>query len=217
MMFSIFRRSIKIIETKYDSGYGTLLDVGCGYGFFLELAIKKGWDVYGVEPCKHARQLAAAKGINNISEDLFSGKYEDEMFDVITMFYVLEHLPDPMRYLKEINRILKPGGILLLRLPHTTPLVNLLKVFRIPNRLYDAPSHLSDFSPSTIALALQKAGFGQIHTCPGGFTRPSFIGPRIISSSFGLLADFLYNLSGKRFLLPGVSKTTIARKNVIHQ
>lgn len=212
MMSGVFLRAIDTIESQ-GSSRGKLLDIGCGFGFFLELARKRGWSVYGVEPCAHARSYALSRGINVDSENLFTRAYEDEMFDVITLFYVLEHLTDPMRYLREVNRILKPGGLLLLRLPHTTPIVKFLQVIRIPNKLYDTPSHLSDFSPRTIALALDRAGFNKVCTFPGGATRPRPIMQRIISIGSGVLADILYSSSGKRILLPGVSKTTIARKS----
>lgn len=212
MMSGVFSRSLDVIGKENGSHHGKLLDIGCGYGFFLDLAHKKGWEVYGVEPCDHARAYAAKKGILVDSENLFERAYNDELFDVVTLFYVLEHLPDPLRYLKEINRILKPGGLLLIRVPHTTPIVRLLKIFAIANKLYDVPSHLSDFSPRTIALALEKTGFNEIHTFPGGATRPQAIGQRLISKSSGALAEALYKISGKTLLLPGISKTTIARK-----
>lgn len=215
LMSDIFLRSLDIIEEKHGSNRGTLLDIGCGYGFFLELARKRGWSIYGIDPCAHARAYAASKAIEVDSGDLFVRAYNDNMFDIVTLFYVLEHLSDPLRYLKEIIRILKPGGLVLIRVPHTTPIANLFKILRIPNKLYDAPSHLSDFSPDTLAFALKKTGFNEIHTFPGGATRPHAIGQRLISSGSGLLADVLYNFSGKRILLPGVSKTTIARKNDI--
>jgi len=212
MMSDIFLRSLNIIEARHGSNKGKLLDIGCGYGFFLDLARQSGWSVYGIEPCAHARAYAASKSIKVDSDNLFVRAYKDEMFDVVTLFYVLEHLPDPLRYLKEVVRILKPGGLVLIRVPHTTPIVNFLKILRIPNKLYDVPSHLSDFSPHTLAYVLKKTGFNQIHTFPGGSTSPHAIGQRIVSYGSGLLADTLYTFSGKRLLLPGVSKTTIARK-----
>jgi SAM-dependent methyltransferase len=212
MMVEIFQRSLNVIESKSNYKRGALLDIGCGYGFFLEKARQKGWRVFGIEPCDHARAYAKSRALAVEAGNLFYQKYVDETFDVVTLFYVLEHLPEPLRYLKEIYRILKPGGVLLVRVPHTTPIVKILKSFGIRNRLYDVPSHLSDFSPRTMAMVLEKTGFNDIHTFPGGATRPHPLVERMISCSSGLLADFLYIISGKRLLVPGVSKTTIARK-----
>jgi SAM-dependent methyltransferase len=214
MMVDIFDKSLNIIEEKYQHRRGALLDIGCGYGFFLEEARKRGWRVYGVEPCMHARDYAVSKSLDITSEDLFGCAYEDQMFDVVTLFYVLEHLRDPLRYLKEVNRILKPEGLLLVRLPYTTPIVKLLKALGIPNNLYDVPSHLSDFSPRTIALALEKTGFSKIHTFPGGATHPRRFHERLISTFSGALNDILFAISGGKLLLPGVSITTIASKNI---
>lgn len=211
MMEVVFQTSLDRIA-RYGFRQGTLLDIGCGHGFFLEKARKRGWSVYGIEPCAHAQKYAAEKNMTVDSCALFERAYQDEMFDVVTLFYVLEHLPQPIRYLKEIHRILKPGGIVLVRVPHTTPLVKFLKIFGIPNRLYDAPSHLGDFSPQTIAFALTKSGFDGIVTFPGGWTLPSSLSRKIISAGCGVFAEGLYRLSGKRFLLPGISKTTIAKK-----
>lgn len=213
MMSGIFRRSLDIIERESNNPKGVLLDIGCGYGFFLEAARKRGWRVSGIELCEHARNYAKSKSLEVEAANLFECRYSDAVFDVVTLFYVLEHLPEPLRYLREINRILKPGGLLLVRVPHTTPLVKAFKIFGIRNQLYDAPSHLSDFSPRTITYALEKTGFDNIHTFPGGYTRPFSLGEKVLSCSSGLLADSLYIISGKHLLVPGVSKTTIARKN----
>lgn len=212
MMEDIFRISLDLIEAKRVNGGGALLDVGCGYGFFMEAARQRGWRVFGVEPCAHARAYAASRSLEIDSEDLFARAFPPDMFDVVTLFYVLEHLPDPVGCLKEVYRVLKPGGTILLRLPHTTPIVKLLGLFGIPNKLYDVPSHLCDFSPLTIAVALRKTGFSDIKTFPGGATRPPKLSERVVSSCSGALADAVYTLSGDRLLLPGVSKTTIAKK-----
>jgi SAM-dependent methyltransferase len=128
------------------------------------------------------------------------------------MFYVLEHLPDPMGALRKAYDLLDPGGILLVRVPHTTPIVRMLSPFGIGGSLYDAPFHLHDFSPAVLRNMLLKAGFAEIRTFPGRPTRPQRPGPRAASVLFGTLARGLYSASGGRFLLPGVSKTTVARK-----
>jgi SAM-dependent methyltransferase len=133
-------------------------------------------------------------------------------FDVVTAFYVVEHLPDPITFLKECHRVLKPGGLLLLRYPHTTPIKNLLRLLGIENRLYDLPAHLSDFSPETIQRLLAKGGFDSCVHFIGGYTLPESLGKRVSSSFFGNLSEVLFHLSGKKFLLPGVSKTVLTFK-----
>ena len=212
MMHEVFTRGLTLIEKSYDSRRGKLLDIGCGHGFFLQMAKNRDWEVYGIDLCEPAVAYAISNGLDVSSTPLFEKNYRDAEFDAITMFYVLEHLPDPIQYLKEACRILKPGGLILLRTPHTTPIIKMLKTLSIPNRLYDAPSHLNDFSPCTIKRILQKTGFTDIYTCIGGKTYPHPLHQRIISYISGGLGEFLHMITFKKYLLPGVSKTTVARK-----
>lgn len=212
MMSGVFTRSLTLIDKFCNRQKGKLLDIGCGYGFFLQMAKADGWDVYGIDLCQSAIKYANLQGFNVTDVSLFEKSYNDEEFDVVTMFYVLEHLRNPKQYLQEIFRILKPKGVLFVRLPHTTPIAKVLKALGIPNKLYDAPSHISDFSPVTIKRILQKSGFTNIHTCIGGMTYPHPFYKMIISTISGCLAEFLYIVSFKKFLLPGVSKSTIVQK-----
>jgi hypothetical protein len=83
---------------------------------------------------------------------------------------------------------------------------------RINNHLYHLPFHLSDFSPKTMRRALAQTGFARIKTVIGGFTVPPYPAGQWAGIIFGNLAEILCQLSGGRIMLPGVSKTTIARK-----
>jgi SAM-dependent methyltransferase len=141
--------------------------------------------------------------------------FPDNYFDAVTGFYVIEHLPRPMAFFKQCYRILKPGGLLLLRYPHTTPIKNLLHFFGIKNRLYDLPAHLSDFSPKIIQQCLEKIGFGKFYHLIGGYTLPRNLGKRTASILFGSLSEALFYLSLRKFLLPGVSKNILAFKKEI--
>jgi hypothetical protein len=128
------------------------------------------------------------------------------------MFYVLEHLFDPMSALRKVFKLLEPGGVLLLRVPDTTPIVRLLSPVGLGDGLYDPPFHLFDFPPRVLTRMLAEAGFGKIRTFPGRNTIPARIAPRLATMLFAALARGLFAGTGGRFLLPGVSKTTIARK-----
>lgn len=213
MMSGVFSKAWDLIlNSNGFKSPGRLLDVGCGHGFFLEQAKEKGWDAHGIDLSKNAVQYAIEKGLNVTQSTLFDKKYKDKEFDIVTMFYVLEHVPDPIKYLHEINRILKPKGLVVLRVPHTTPIAKLLKGVNIPNKLYDAPSHLFDFCPLMIKKILQKTGFTNINTRIGGATYPDCLFKRATSSISSSFAEFLYNISPNGYLLPGVSKTTLAYK-----
>lgn len=211
MMKPIFTKAAALI-VKYQKR-GRLLDVGAGFGFFLSEMKGRGWEVSGIEVSQKAIDYARdVLGLHIQPGPLERVGFPENQFDVVSGFYVIEHLPQPMEFLKECHRILKSGGLLLLRYPHTTPIKNLLRFFRIENRLYDLPAHLSDFSPEMIQQCLKKAGFKKYQHFIGGYTLPRELGKRIASSLFGNISETLFSLSGKRYLLPGVSKTVLAFK-----
>jgi SAM-dependent methyltransferase len=212
MMEPVFKRAAHLIQQR--KGKGRLLDVGAGFGFFLVEMKKRGWDVVGVEISQkamdHARNVL---GLTVRSGPLEKVGFPENYFDVVSGFYVIEHLPNPMAFLKECHRILKPGGFLLLRYPHTTPIKNLLYFLGIKNRLYDLPAHLADFSPEMIQRCVDRVGFERYQHMIGGHTLPDGLAKRIASSFFGNLSEALFYLSLKKLLLPGVSKTILASKS----
>ncbi len=211
MMKPIFQRAANLLE-QYQKR-GRLLDVGAGFGFFLSEMKGRGWEVAGVEISQKAIDYARnVLGLTMHEGTLEQIGFPENTFDAVSGFYVIEHLPQPMEFLHGCYRILKPRGLLLLRYPHTTPIKNLLRFFGIENRLYDLPAHVSDFSPGMIQQCMEKAGFKGCRHFIGGHTLPRELGKRIASSLFGNVSEVLFYLSGKRYLLPGVSKTILAFK-----
>jgi SAM-dependent methyltransferase len=210
-MKPVFCRAADLL--KRYTGNRRLLDVGAGFGFFLAEMKNRGWEAVGVEISQKALDYARnVLGLTIHPGPLEKVGFPDHYFDAVTGFYVIEHLSHPMTFLKECQRILKPGGLLLLRYPHTTPIKNLLHCLGIRNRLYDLPAHLSDFSPKMIQLCLEKTGFEKCQHLIGGHTLPGDFGKRTSSILFGSFAEALFRLSGKKVLFPGVSKTILAFK-----
>lgn len=205
-----FRETAALLA-KWFPQNGRLLDIGCGYGHFIEMMRRYGWDVSGIEPSEHASAFARSKGLPAVQGSFEAAEYPAASFDAITAFYVLEHVCDPLTVLEKIRSLLKPGGMLVLRIPHTTPIVRLLALLGVRNNLYDLPFHLSDFSPQTIRCALEKTGFTDIHVVPGQPTVPPKLGERLVSLASGNAARLLFSASGGRLLMPGVSKTVMAR------
>lgn len=193
-------------------GKGRLLDIGCGYGHFIELMCNRGWAAAGIEPAEKTFAYARSKGLDVCRTVIEDASFPENSLEVVTAFYVLEHLRDPLAALIKTRAMLRPGGIIVLRVPHTTPLVELLGRLGVGNNLYDLPFHLYDFSPATIRSILEKAGFEDIRVTPGRPTIPPRLAERFVSQLSGAVARLLFGLSGNRFLMPGVSKTVIARK-----
>jgi len=209
MMKPVFHRAADLL--KQCRRNGRLLDVGAGFGFFLAEMKNRGWEAVGVEISQKALDYARnVLGLTIHPGPLEKVDFPDNHFDAVTGFYVIEHLSHPMAFLRECQRILKPGGLLLLRYPHTTPIKNLLDSFGIKNRLYDLPAHLSDFSPKMIQQCLEGMGFEKCQHLIGGYTLPCDLKKRTASILFGSLSETLFRLSGKKFLFPGVSKTVLA-------
>lgn len=191
---------------------GKILDVGCGYGHFIEIMSGSGWTAAGIEPSARLIDYTKRKGLNVVETTIDDAVLPEKSFDAVTAFYVLEHIFDPLSALRKIFMLLKPGGVVILRVPHTTPIVKLLDFFGIKNDLYDMPFHLYDFSPKTVKLLLDKAGFTSIKVIPGCPTRPGKFVERMMSLTFGNLARVLFALSLGIILFPGTSKTVIAIK-----
>jgi len=211
MMMPVFSHAADFIEKCQLRG--RILDTGTGYGHFLLEMKRRGWETLGVEISRKGVEYARKQlGLNILAKTLEEGQLPDNYFHAITTFYVIEHLDDPMAFLRECYRILKPGGLILIRYPHTTPIKDFLAFLGIPNTLYDTPYHLSDFSPKTIKNFLEKAGFAGCQSFIGGHTLPAHFPSRVVSRLFGSVAQGLFFLSDNRFLLPGVSKTATGRK-----
>jgi SAM-dependent methyltransferase len=195
---------------RHFSKPGRLLDIGCGYGFFLEAMAHRGWQVEGIELSKPAAEIARAKKVGAIHSCAVEEMDDIGLFDVISMFYVIEHVADPVQTLQSIRELLKPGGVLVLRYPNTSPLLKFSGRLARSLTLMQAPSHLFDFSGDSMPLVLKKAGYGSFKTTIDANTRSSHLVRRFISCYIGLIPVIIARLSGGRLLLPGYSRVSYA-------
>lgn len=130
-----------------------LLDVGCGIGYFLEVAKKRGWEVYGTEYTDEAIRICQSKGIQMNQGVLDPANYQSESFDVITSFEVIEHINNPQSEINNISSLLRKGGLFYV----TTPNFNSLLRYHLGEK-YNVicwPEHLSYYTPSTLNRLMQ--------------------------------------------------------------
>jgi SAM-dependent methyltransferase len=141
------------------SSEGRLLDIGAATGLFLAQMRKWGkWDLFGIEPhprpARYARDVLGLKVFSGTFQDQF---FPDEFFQVITLWNVFEHLPDPIESLKKINRLLSPSGILILSLPYLESLE--ARLFGKYWAGWEVPRHLYLFPWQTLTRLLEENGF----------------------------------------------------------
>lgn len=138
------RRKVDLLF-KQNNTVGTLLDIGCGTGDFLVEAKKSGWATTGYEPNEHAFAKAKAKGITLVKK---LSELETHTFDVITLWHVLEHIPNLEEQIVELNRLLKPGGKLIVAVPNYKSYDAVY--YKEYWAAFDVPRHLWHFSQSSI-------------------------------------------------------------------
>lgn len=162
-----YQRDLKLILRLKPAG--NFLDVGTNVGFFLNYAKKMGrWNLFGVEPSPSLSGMAEKHfGLNMRRSYLEDAGFEDNFFDVITMTDVFEHITNPDKILRESRRILKPDGVLFIKVPNG--LFNIFKfhLARITGRLsnydiFDSYEHVIHYSGSTLKKMLKKNGFAAV-------------------------------------------------------
>lgn len=143
--------------------HGRLLDVGCAGGDFLGwMRQRPGWQVFGLERVPEIAQLARRQyGLPIVLGDQLHAGFAPGVFDLVTLWTVLEHLPDPAQGLLECARLLRPGGFLVLRTINVESWgARLFGPYWVG---YDAPRILTVFSRCTLGQLLRKTGFEVIH------------------------------------------------------
>jgi SAM-dependent methyltransferase len=161
-----YRRGLDRLEALVSPG--RLLDVGCSYGAFLQLARERGWDAEGVELSTVTAEFARReRGLRVFDGTVEQAAFPDDRFQAVTLWDVVEHFDDPVATLSEINRILAPGGILFVftinqesllnRVGHTLYRASLGRWKHLMTLFYDI-HHNFFFSPDTIRAILRRAG-----------------------------------------------------------
>lgn len=153
---------VKLINSHSEKG--ALLDIGAGTGDFLVAAKKEGWKTTGIEPSLKAKTIAISKGVDFVDNltDL-----KDHSFDVITMWHVLEHVPNLEEYLIALKRLLKPTGTILIAVPNFKSFdANYYGRFWAA---YDVPRHIWHFSKVTIKKLFSEKEMNLVEVLPMKF------------------------------------------------
>jgi 2-polyprenyl-3-methyl-5-hydroxy-6-metoxy-1,4-benzoquinol methylase len=156
-------KKLKLIESFQLEGK-TLLDIGCGTGAFLKVAKDNGWSVSGVEPDQDARAIANSITGNTIYNTDQLSKFKDHTFDVITLWHVLEHLPNLDEQVLLFKRVIKPGGTLVIAVPNYKSYD--AAYYKNFWAAYDVPRHLWHFSQTAIKRLFAKENLKVVKTLP---------------------------------------------------
>jgi len=180
----LYRRTFRLRKRLLDRfcpRAGRVLDVGCAAGFFLEVMRDAGWDVHGIEPSAPIRAVACETlGAERVhAESLENTELEPRSFDLVTLWDVLEHLPDPVSALRAARALVAPGGKLLVETQNVRSAAARLLGRRWQH--YKHAEHLAHFDASTLERAFELAGLRSLHRTSrfgGKFVSPAFVAER---------------------------------------
>lgn len=196
---AIVQLYLKMIMSRKEK-IERILDIGCGYGYFLKACLEKGIpDVYGVDISNSAIEKSQTLEKAKVSQLDFSkekSSFHSDFFDVVTAFDVIEHVEDEEFFVKEVYRILKKGGLLFLITPNGDSLPRDIYMKLIYRR--DDPTHINVQGWRHWENSLGKAGFNGmeikgslIHGFPptttlrGKFKRVSTVKPILLPIRLG--------------------------------
>jgi len=210
---------------------GKILDIGCGHGLFLRRFAEQGWDARGID--FSAEAAATANQSDNISVqqgEFAPGLFDAGSFDVVTAWYVLEHARNPVEFVEEVFRILKPGGMFGMRVPNMVFSNVFLGLKMIPKmdellfrlnidtdgksshfNIIDPPAHLHGFTPKTIRKLLSDSGFDRISVIP---SQPVEVGSKgtLAAKNFLFGATSAVSYLTRHAFNPAPAVTAFARK-----
>ncbi|MBL6995925.1 class I SAM-dependent methyltransferase [Desulfobacula sp.] len=221
LFFSFRVRSILNKIKNHIPPKGSILDLGAGDGAWVRLLRRHGFDAWGIDPFSNPDKTDFL-----IQGTLNSAEFEDEHFDVVTCFHVLEHLEDPLNEVKEALRILRPGGIMIIEVPNINSWG--FSFFKMNWQPLHLPAHVNHFTPETLDKVFQMAGnvnllklsHFSIKTSPASFVLSLLPGltPHKVRRKFKGKYPFYFKVAYLIFqmaTLPFVALSVLARKGCI--
>ena len=160
---------LRWLSKSYNRKVENFLDVGCGEGLTLAEAFNMHWKATGIDISDNRNNFAKNDQIHFIKGNLLDAALQDAYFDCAYMDSVLEHLTDPVKYMKELNRIIKAGGVLYIGVPNEDSLFNLIKRFvfiltgkkNISAKIkpFALPYHVGGFNKNSLVKIAEVSGF----------------------------------------------------------
>lgn len=145
-------KKLQMISKFYKTG--EILDIGCGTGEFLKTFKDAKWQTLGIEPSPDVRKMAIENYGLDVREEAEIKNLEASNFDIITMWHVLEHVPDLNDRIEDLKRLIKPNGVIVIAVPNCTSLD--AKIYKENWAAYDVPRHLYHFSPKDIETVFKN-------------------------------------------------------------
>ncbi|MFD2825099.1 class I SAM-dependent methyltransferase [Leeuwenhoekiella polynyae] len=185
----MLKKKLKLVSDY--SATGSLLDIGAGTGDFLKVAKNKGWDVEGIEPSEIARTHAETKELLLYADE---GGVGEQTFDVITMWHVLEHVPNLQKQINWLAEHLDKNGTLIIAVPNFNSCD--AKMYKEFWAAWDVPRHLHHLSAKSIKTLFSKNGFEVIDQKPLIFDSfyVSLLSEKYKGSQFKFISAFINGL-----------------------
>jgi SAM-dependent methyltransferase len=155
--YHLLKNEVSKVVKFTGRSFGRVLDIGCGTGDRLDVFRSKGFETYGVETSDSADYGKEHLNLNVSKGNLFSVRFPDRFFDIVTLYNVLEHTHDPMRVCDEIHKILKDDGFLVIQVPNKNSLQH--RIFKKRWAAFDVPRDLYYFGIESLRSLLGKVGF----------------------------------------------------------
>lgn len=186
-----FQNKLNKIKKLFPNGKLNILDVGCGWGNFLQLLKKNRLSYLGIDLSQQAVDICREKGLNCQKADLIDlGKIKGQKYSVITFFQVIEHLKNPLDYLRAAKKLLKKNGVLLMTTPNNNSPLRILFGSKWP--VYNTPSHYYFYSKKSLGRLLKMAGFNkfEIRIDPPRYFSLNYVLQKIFKKRFSVLKFF---------------------------
>ncbi|MFY7670667.1 class I SAM-dependent methyltransferase [Tenacibaculum sp. MEBiC06402] len=190
------KKKLKLVNSLVSDSK-KILDIGCGTGDFLSVCQNNSWTTIGVEPNKKARDIAQTKNLV-IKEKLDDIVQLNENFDIITLWHVLEHVPNLTEYIEQLKNLLNDDGTLLIAVPNFKSYD--AKYYKEHWAAYDVPRHIWHFSKISIQKIFASYNLKLIKTIPMKFDSfyVSLLSEKYKSGKMNPLKAFFVGLTSNR-------------------